>query len=585
MEKNSIERIRLADKVTVSVVIPHFYPARDQNLKGLIEALRRQSFKESEIIIVHGVSPQGQAINEGARAAEGEVLMVMDDDSRIGHPQVIENLVRVIREHPSVAMAGASIVTPENANWFQKSAARQFPRFQMPIVKEVTDSDLPCHGCVAFRKEIFMKVGMERGEILRGLDPDLRVRIRRAGYRVVLAPETWVYHPLPPSLSQFIRVFLRNGYGSAYLQAFYPEMVYDTDENLQSKGFVPKHSFWFRLLRYPFRLAKSLVTFQWIRFLGYTVYVVGYLAGSLRFAFSSRPVAKQTIETISLSERIQVSVIIPHFYASREENLKGLIQDLRRQSLQEIEILVVIGVSPQGKAINQGVHASRGEILVIIDDDSRLGHSKVIENLVGTIRGNEKIGMAGASVVTPENANRFQKMAAKQFPRFQMPIVEGVTESDFPGHPCAAFPKEVFTAAGMEREDILRGLDPDLRVRIRKAGYRVVLTPQTWVYHPLPRSFFKFIQLFLRNGYGSAYLQRFHPEIIYDTDESLDSKGFIPQHPFFYRFFRYPFRLAKSLVTFQWIRFLGYTVYLLGYLMGTLRFVFSRGFRYNKRPL
>lgn len=276
---------------------------------------------------------------------------------------------------------------------------------------------------------------------------------------------------------------------------------------------------------------------------------------------------------------IAVSVVIPHFYQRREENLKGLLDDLQNQTFKEHEVIVIPGVSPQGKAINEGVRRAQGEILVIIDDDSRMGHTRVIENLVRVIRQDPSIGMAGASVVTSQRANRFQKMAGKQFPRFDMPIVKEVTESDLPGHPCAAFPKKVFIQAGMEREDILRGLDPDLRVRIRKAGYRVVLAPETWIHHPLPGNLREFIRVFLRNGYGSAYLARFYPEISYDTDEATDSKSFVPKRSFLHRLFRYPGRLLMSLVRLQWLRLIGYSVYILGYLGGWLRFLGAKKIR------
>lgn len=291
------------------------------------------------------------------------------------------------------------------------------------------------------------------------------------------------------------------------------------------------------------------------------------------------PTEKDSIEKIQLSEHVSVSVVIPHFSASRSENLSGLLEDLKNQTVKEMEILIVKGVSPQGRAINQGVREARGEILVIIDDDSRLGHSRVIENLVTVIRKDPSVGMVGASIIPSERENRFQRLAARQFPRYGMPVVKVVTDSDLPGHPCAAFPKEVFIKIGMEREDILRGLDPDLRVRIRKAGFRVVLVPDTWAHHPLPSSIWKFIRTFLRNGYGSAYLQAKYPEINYDTDEAMDSKKFVAKHSFFYRAARYPFRLLKSLVTFRWIRLLGYTVYLIGYAGGYIETKLHSRFR------
>ncbi len=282
--KRQIKIISLSDRISVSIIIPFFYAEREANLEGLIDDLKKQFFRDIEVIIVSGVSPQGKAINQGIRESRGEILIVLDDDSRIGHPRVIENLVRVMKGDPKIAMAGASILTPDHANRFQRMTAKQFPRFNMPVVKEVTDSDLPCHGCAAFRKEVLIAVGMERENIIRGLDPDLRVRFRKAGYRVVLVPDTWVYHPLPPTLRKFMRLFVRNGYGSAYAQVFHPEINYDTDEKIDSKEFVPKRPFLYRILRYPFRLLKSFVTFQWIRLLGYTVYVFGYIWGYVHFS-------------------------------------------------------------------------------------------------------------------------------------------------------------------------------------------------------------------------------------------------------------------------------------------------------------
>src|SRR3989338_4992806 len=109
MRKDPDEKIPFSEGIEVSVVIPHFYEGRNENLERLLEGLRGQTFRELEVILVHGVSPQGKAINEGVRVAEGKVLVVMDDDSRTGHPEMIENLVRTLRDDPRIAMAGASI--------------------------------------------------------------------------------------------------------------------------------------------------------------------------------------------------------------------------------------------------------------------------------------------------------------------------------------------------------------------------------------------------------------------------------------------------------------------------------------------
>jgi GT2 family glycosyltransferase len=102
----------------------------------------------------------------------------VDDDSCLAEDSVLQRLVDVIEADPDVGMAGASIVLSPDVTRFQQRAARQFPWLHMPVVEEVTDSDLACHGCCVIPLEVFNEVGREREDILRGLDPDLRVRLR-----------------------------------------------------------------------------------------------------------------------------------------------------------------------------------------------------------------------------------------------------------------------------------------------------------------------------------------------------------------------------------------------------------------------
>lgn len=246
-----------------------------------MESIQRQTFTNYEIHLITGVAPQGRAINRGASEARGDILVILDDDSTLADETVLETLVRVIDQDRTIGMAGASIVIPADANTFQRRAARQFPRFNTPVVDCVTDSDFACHGCCAIPKAVFWKVGGEREDIIRGLDPDLRVRLRRAGYRVVLAPRARIHHPLPDTWGKLMRQFYRNGFGSAYAQKFQPDSVYDTHETLSSDRFRPRRSLRYRILRFPLRLARALLEFKLLRFSAYIAYGFGYLSGML----------------------------------------------------------------------------------------------------------------------------------------------------------------------------------------------------------------------------------------------------------------------------------------------------------------
>lgn len=263
----------------VSVIIPSWDGSRNGCVPRLLESIGRQSFQDYDVHLVKGIAPQGKAINRGAEVARGEILVILDDDSLLADEHVFQRLVETLDADASIGMAGASIIVPPDASPFQQSAARQFPRFAMPVVARVTDSDLACHGCCAIPARIFDEIGREREDLIRGLDPDLRFRLRAAGYRVVLAPGARIYHPMPDGWRKLLRTFFRNGFGSAYARRFHPDSVYETHEALDSGGFQPRTSLLYRVVRFPFRLLAAFATGKWIRFAAYCSYGCGYVWG------------------------------------------------------------------------------------------------------------------------------------------------------------------------------------------------------------------------------------------------------------------------------------------------------------------
>ncbi len=263
----------------VSVIIPSLDGHRGGAVPRLLESVRAQTFEDYEVHLIKGVSPQGKAINQGAEAARGEILIILDDDSRLADESVFARLIEALESDPAIGFAGASIVPAPEATRFERRAAAQFPRFHTPVVETITDSDLACHGCCAMPKAVFMEIGREREDLLRGLDPDLRMRMREAGYRVVLAPRARIYHPMPGHWRALLRIFFRNGYGSAYAQRYQPESVYETHERLHDRDFQPQTRLAYRALRFPLRLAAALAQGRLLRFGAYCGYALGYVWG------------------------------------------------------------------------------------------------------------------------------------------------------------------------------------------------------------------------------------------------------------------------------------------------------------------
>lgn len=263
----------------VSVIIPSLDGHRGGAVPRLRESVARQTFTDFEVHIVKGVAPQGKAINRGVGETNGEIILILDDDSLLADETVFQQLMDTIDSDPRIGMAGASIVPGPDATPFQLRASREFPRFNTPVVDVITDSDMACHGCCAIPRAVFEAVGGEREDLIRGLDPDLRVRLRNAGYRVVLAPRARIHHPLPGSWRGLLRTFFRNGYGSAYAQKFQPDSVYDTHEQLDEAGFTPRRSLPYRMARFPMRLLAALARGRFLRLAAYTSYAFGYVWG------------------------------------------------------------------------------------------------------------------------------------------------------------------------------------------------------------------------------------------------------------------------------------------------------------------
>lgn len=271
----------LALNPRVSVIVPSWDGHRGGAVPRLLESIERQTFRDFELHIIKGVSPQGKAINQGAALARGALLLILDDDSCLADETVFERLVAAVDSDSRIGMAGASIVLPPDASRFQRRAASQFPRFNTPVVDRLTDSDLACHGCCVIPAQVFSEIGREREDIIRGLDPDLRVRLRRNGYRVVLVPHACIHHPLPDGWKKLLKTFFRNGFGSAYARKYQPESVYETDEKLEEEGFQARTSFGYRVVRFPVRLAKALAEGKTMRFAAYCAYACGYVWGTL----------------------------------------------------------------------------------------------------------------------------------------------------------------------------------------------------------------------------------------------------------------------------------------------------------------
>ncbi|TET33808.1 MAG: glycosyltransferase [Planctomycetota bacterium] len=261
----------------VSIIIPSFDGYRGGLLPKLLEDLKKQTFSDYEVIVQKGYHRQGRAINDGVKKARGEIVMTMDDDTVPGNRDLVERIVAAVDSDPKIGLAGASCLPPRDASEFQREASRQIPRRFFPVVKKTIDSDMVQHPCLAARKEVFLEVGGEDEELIRGLDPLLRHRMRKAGYRVVIVAGTWVSHPMPDSFPKVLKMYFRNGRGSAFARRHYPERIYELGSGFEGDDFAPKKSFASRVFRRVWSFARSVVDLEIYRTGTDIAYALGFL--------------------------------------------------------------------------------------------------------------------------------------------------------------------------------------------------------------------------------------------------------------------------------------------------------------------
>lgn len=227
-----------------------------------------------------------------------------------------------------------------------------------------------------------------------------------------------------------------------------------------------------------------------------------------------------------------VALIIP----SLEGHVDALLASVRRQTLAPAEVEVVCGVRPNGRARNQGVARTSAPILVFVDDDALLGDEHVIANLVAPLLADPTIGVTGAAKLLPPDAPAFQRWVAREVPRIEHAVVAQPLETN-PDPPsfyceitttCCAIRRAVFERAGGFDEQLLRGVDTEFFVRLRRMAadtrdtkaqrseiktqyYRFVLVPHTWAYHPAPATLGALLRKHFLYGIGHAQEVRRDP--------------------------------------------------------------------------
>ena len=221
------DRTRAAEPLA-SIVIPNWNGI--DHLPGCLDALRAQSYRQIEVILVDNGSTDGsQAFvsghypevrlvaleqnlgltggnNAGFEAASGEILISLNNDTE-ADPGFVEALVAALIEHPEAGMAAAKMLLFDRRDHIH-SAGDGYGTDGIPFNRGVWQRDQGqfdepgwifggCGGAVAYRRAMLDDIGaFDESFFMYCEDVDLNWRAQLAGWRCWYTPQAIVYHKL-----------------------------------------------------------------------------------------------------------------------------------------------------------------------------------------------------------------------------------------------------------------------------------------------------------------------------------------------------------------------------------------------------
>jgi len=155
------------------------------------------------------------AFNIGIKKAKGKTIMIMG--AHAGYEKdYISKCVRYLKEHNADNVGGIIKTQPSKNTIFAKAIAYCLSNifgvggsYFRTGSKEPRLVDTVFGGC--YRKEIFDKIGLFNENLLRSQDMELNIRLKKAGGKILLAPDTISYYYPSSTLKDFFLHNIKDG--------------------------------------------------------------------------------------------------------------------------------------------------------------------------------------------------------------------------------------------------------------------------------------------------------------------------------------------------------------------------------------
>jgi GT2 family glycosyltransferase len=199
----------------VSVIVPYF--KRGEVFDRALQTLLSQDYENKEIIVVDNHSEDGLkervaacqaslkliqlpenggacvARNEGARAATGDILVILDDDAGFQSSSELTKLVRIFESRPDVYVVAFQICDPETGELRLRDWCH--PRYWKDFAHQEFETDHFGEGASAFRREVFERTGGYYERLFYGAEGlDMELRVMDHGFKIIYSPDIRIWH-------------------------------------------------------------------------------------------------------------------------------------------------------------------------------------------------------------------------------------------------------------------------------------------------------------------------------------------------------------------------------------------------------
>ncbi len=215
-------------QATFSIIIVNWNGA--QHLPTCLDALRRQTFRDFEIIVADNASHDGSlellerdypevkvialsrnlgftgGNNAGIRAARGEFIVLLNNDTEVD-PHWLEEILAAFARHPEAGSVASKMKLFDRRDTFH-TAGDFYGLDGIPGNRGVWEVDRgqyereelvfsACGGSAAYRKAVLDHIGLLDEDFFYSCeDVDLAWRAQLAGWKCVYTPKAVVYHKL-----------------------------------------------------------------------------------------------------------------------------------------------------------------------------------------------------------------------------------------------------------------------------------------------------------------------------------------------------------------------------------------------------